>query len=58
VIGVFSMMALGLRSFSGVTVGLIGAAIGIHASLAISALALFALSALLLVRTSRPAAHG
>jgi MFS family permease len=53
VLGVFSMMALGLRTFSGVTVGLMGAAIGIHSSLAFSALALTALSALLLVRSSR-----
>ena len=55
VIGVFSMMALGLRTFSGVTVGLMGAAIGIHVSLAISALALLALSALLLVRSAQAA---
>jgi MFS family permease len=54
VIGVFSMMALGLRTFSGVTVGLMGAVIGIHASLAISALALLALSALLFVRVGKP----
>lgn len=53
VLGVFSMMALGLRTFSGVTVGLMGAAIGIHTSLTLSALALIALSALLLVRTSK-----
>ena len=53
VLGVFSMMALGLRTFSGVTVGLMGAAIGIHSSLALSALALVALSALLLVRSSK-----
>ncbi len=45
------MMALGLRTFSGVTVGLMGAAIGIHTSLTLSALALIALSALLLVRS-------
>jgi len=51
VIGVFSMMALGMRAFSGVTVGLMGAAIGIHISLALSALALLALSALLFVRS-------
>lgn len=56
VIGVFSMMALGLRTFSGVTVGLMGAVIGIHASLAISALGLFALSTLLFVRSAQPAA--
>jgi MFS family permease len=53
VIGVFSMMALGLRAFSGVTVGLIGAAIGIHSSLALSALALVALSTLLLMRSPK-----
>ena len=40
VIGVFSMSALGMRTFSGVTVGLIGGLIGIHWSLALSALAL------------------
>lgn len=53
VLGVFSMMALGLRTFSGVTVGLMGAAIGIHSSLALSALALIVLSALLLARSSK-----
>lgn len=53
VLGVFSMVALGLRTFSGVTVGLMGAAIGIHSSLALSALALVALSAMLLARSSR-----
>lgn len=53
VLGVFSMMALGLRTFSGVTVGLMGAAIGIHSSLALSALALVALSALLLARSPK-----
>lgn len=53
VLGVFAMMALGLRAFSGVTVGLIGAAIGIHSSLALSALALVVLSTLLLVRSPK-----
>jgi MFS family permease len=43
VIGLFSMSALGLRSFSGVTVGLAGSLIGIHLSLALSAALLFAL---------------
>jgi MFS family permease len=52
VLGVFSMAGLGLRTFSGFTVGLIGAAIGIHWSLIASALALMALSALLLARTA------
>jgi hypothetical protein len=47
VIGVFSMSALGLRTFSGVSVGLLGAVIGIHNSLALSAAALWTLYALL-----------
>jgi len=37
VIGVYSMSSLGLRTFSGVSVGLLGQNIGIHNSLAISA---------------------
>jgi MFS family permease len=37
VIGVYNMANLGLRSVSGMTVGIGGAAIGIHASLAMSA---------------------
>jgi hypothetical protein len=43
VIGLYSMSALGLRAFSGVTIGVIGGMIGIHWSLAISALALLAI---------------
>ena len=43
VIGLYSMSALGLRAFSGVTIGVIGGMIGIHWSLALSALALFAI---------------
>jgi hypothetical protein len=49
VIGVFSMSANGLRTFSGLSVGLLGAMIGIHNSLAYSALALFTLYTVLLV---------
>jgi MFS family permease len=41
VIGVYLMSALGMRTFSGITVGLVGAAIGIHWSLAGAAAALF-----------------
>ena len=37
VIGLFNMSALGLRAFSGVTVGIGGSLIGIHLSLALSA---------------------
>ena len=43
VIGVFSMFANGLRTFSGLSVGLLGASIGIHNSLSYSAAALFLL---------------
>lgn len=41
VIGVFSMSANGLRTFSGLSVGLLGASVGIHNSLSYSAAALF-----------------
>ena len=41
VIGVFAMSSLGMRTFSGVTVGMMGALIGIHHSIALSAAALF-----------------
>jgi MFS family permease len=43
VIGVFAMSANGLRTFSGLSVGLLGASVGIHNSLAYSAAALFLL---------------
>lgn len=39
VIGLFNMASLGLRAFSGISVGLLGSAIGIHWSLALSAAA-------------------
>ncbi len=54
VLGLFNMSALGLRTFSGVTVGLAGTVVGVHHSLAGSALILLALIAWLLMRT-RPA---
>jgi MFS family permease len=40
IIGLYNMAALGLRAFSGVTVGLVGGALGVHASLTIAALAM------------------
>jgi hypothetical protein len=48
VIGLFNMASLGLRAFSGVTVGLIGSLIGVHWSLALSALATLAIASALL----------
>ncbi len=53
VIGLFNMSALGMRAFSGVTVGLLGALIGIHWSLALSALTLLTVVLALLALTSR-----
>jgi MFS family permease len=49
VIGVFSMSASGLRTFSGLNVGLLGASIGIHASLTTSAVVLFLVYLCLLI---------
>jgi len=55
-VGLFGMSALGLRAFSGVTVGFVGALIGIHRSLAVSAVVLFAFTVVLLAyfRPSAP----
>ena len=51
VLGLFSMSAMGLRAFSGVTVGLLGSITNIHLSLAVSALAFSAMAVALLLRT-------
>jgi MFS family permease len=48
VIGLFNMASLGLRAFSGVTVGLIGSLVGVHWSLALSALVMLAVACALL----------
>src|SRR5512138_2223431 len=55
VIGVFTMSSLGLRTFSGVSVGLVGSLVGIHAALAASAATLMLLSLSLLVFAPRRA---
>jgi len=47
VIGVFSMSSMGMRTFSGLSVGLLGASVGIHNSLALSATGLLVLIAVL-----------
>ena len=54
VIGVFSMAALGMRTFSGVTIGVIGGMIGIHWSLALSATVLLTLILSLVAFSLRP----
>jgi len=48
VLGLFNMASLGMRAFSGVTVGLIGSVVGIHTSLAVAALAVLLCTATLL----------
>jgi MFS family permease len=55
VIGLFSMTSLGFRTFSGLSVGLAGSAIGIHRSLALSAAAVFVVIGVLLAVTGRTA---
>jgi MFS family permease len=50
VLGLYSTVALGLRAFSGITIGLGGSLIGIHGSLALSAALLFAITLLLWAR--------
>ena len=58
VIGVFIMASLGMRTFSGLVVGFTGALIGIHYSLALSTMVLFAVIFALLVwyrKHARPA---
>ena len=53
VIGAFNMVSLGLRAFSGVTVGLAGSVVGVRGSLASSALCASAILVVLLVRQRR-----
>jgi MFS family permease len=52
-IGLYNMSNNGLRAFSGITVGMLGAAIGIHSSLALSALVLLVLASMLLAFAMR-----
>ena len=54
-IGLYILCGLGMRAFSGVTIGIIGGLIGIHWSLALSALALLAIIATLLALATRSA---
>ncbi|MFO0664022.1 MAG: MFS transporter [Polyangiaceae bacterium] len=53
VLGLFSMSSSGLRTFSGVTVGLAASLSSVHGSLAMSATAFLLLVAFLLVRANR-----
>ena len=58
VIGLFYLANSGLRAFRGITIGLLGSLIGIHWSLALSAMVLLAITVVLLafsVRTGQKA---
>jgi MFS family permease len=55
VVGLYNMAGLGMRAFSGITVGVSGAAIGIHWSLGLSAAVLLALLCLLYGHRARTA---
>ena len=50
VIGLFGTSFNGMRAFSGITVGMAGSLIGVHASLAVSAAVLMAITAMLFAR--------
>jgi MFS family permease len=56
VLGLYNMASMGLRAFSGVTVGLAGSVLSIHSSLPLAAALLIATICLLLVRLRRVAA--
>jgi MFS family permease len=51
VIGLFSMSVFGLRAFSGLTVGVAGGVVGVHWSLALSAVSLFVITVALFMFT-------
>jgi MFS family permease len=53
VIGLFNMASLGLRAFSGISVGVLGSLIGVHWSLALAATAMLAIACGLLALPSR-----
>jgi MFS family permease len=50
-IGLFAMATMGLKAFSGVTVGVLGGLIGVHWSLALSAMVLLAITVALFAFT-------
>ncbi len=58
VLGLYNVAAQGLRAFSGITVGLGGALIGIHWSLALSGGLLLCITLLLRARVQSAVAHG
>lgn len=57
VIGLFNMASMGLRTFSGFTVGLLGSAIGVHWSLSLAAVLAFTALLVLQRRITLQTAH-
>jgi len=55
VLGLFNMASLGMRTFSGVIVGLVGSAIGVHGSMGVAALLMCTTALTLRVHAARPA---
>jgi len=53
VLGVYAMASLGCRAMAGITVGVVGALLGVHLSLALAAGAMFVVGLGLLARTGR-----
>lgn len=53
ILGLFNMASAGLRTFSGVMVGIVGSYATVHRSLALASLAFFLVNALVLARTRR-----
>jgi hypothetical protein len=53
VIGLYNMASMGLRTFSGVTIGLVGGLIGVHVSLALFAMVMLAIACGLLGLSGR-----
>jgi len=54
VLGLYNMAAAGLRTFSGLTVGVVGSVASIHASLAVSAVAYASVCAVVIARLRKP----
>jgi MFS family permease len=57
-IGLFAMASMGLKAFSGVTVGVLGGLIGVHWSLALSAMVLLTITVVLFAFTIPGRQHG
>jgi MFS family permease len=57
VLGLYSMAQMGLRSFAGISVGVVGAFIGVHHSLLLAVSILFVITVALFIKIRPAAAH-